>query len=103
MQKAVAIFSKYTKIDKNNALLWKKWTKSFLFEPRTDEDLPTVNVGGGEAAPAVAVAAVSEQVLALGPRGGDHRRTSCAQLPTSARTKWNNERLSFGEELREVF
>jgi hypothetical protein len=76
-------------------LCCEKIEEVFLFEPRTDEDLPAVNVGGGEAATAVAVAAVRQQVLALGPRGGDHRRTSCAQLPTPARTKWNNERLSF--------
>ncbi len=77
-------------------ILRKKLNKSFLFEPRrTDEDLPAVNVGCGKAATAVAVAAVRQQVLALGPRGGDHRRTSCAQLPAPARTKWNNERLRF--------
>ncbi len=65
----------------------KKLNKSFLFESHTDEDLPAVDVGGGEAAPAVAVAAVCEQVLALGPRRGDHRRTSCAQLPTPEKGK----------------
>jgi hypothetical protein len=30
-------------------MLRKKLTKSFLLEPRTDEDLPAVNVGCGEA------------------------------------------------------
>jgi hypothetical protein len=41
-------FSKYTKIDKHNALLWKKLNKSFLFQSHTDEDLPAVNVWCGE-------------------------------------------------------